>query len=44
MSDMTTNPSWDPAQYLRHAGHRGRPFGDLLARVPGLPGDRKSVV
>lgn len=32
---MTT---WDPAQYLRHAGHRARPFTDLLARVPDLPG------
>lgn len=36
---MTTNPSWDPAQYLRHAGHRARPFADLLARIPDLPGD-----
>ena len=35
---MTASPSWDPAQYLRHAGHRARPFADLLARVPGLPG------
>jgi trans-aconitate 2-methyltransferase len=24
---------WDPAEYLRFAGHRGRPFVDLLARV-----------
>ncbi|KOG28679.1 trans-aconitate 2-methyltransferase [Streptomyces resistomycificus] len=32
-------PTWDPAQYLRHAGHRARPFADLLARVPGLPTD-----
>ncbi|MGW5653149.1 trans-aconitate 2-methyltransferase [Streptomyces humi] len=32
-----TTPAWDPAQYLRHAGHRGRPFADLLARVPDLP-------
>ncbi|CAM5567826.1 trans-aconitate 2-methyltransferase [Streptomyces purpurascens] len=31
-------PTWDPAQYLRHAGHRARPFADLLARVPELPG------
>ncbi|WP_338779786.1 trans-aconitate 2-methyltransferase [Streptomyces sp. DG1A-41] len=31
--------AWDPAQYLRHAGHRARPFTDLLARVPDLPGD-----
>ncbi|MFF6880157.1 trans-aconitate 2-methyltransferase [Streptomyces sp. NPDC012474] len=30
-------PTWDPAQYLRHAGHRARPFTDLLARVPELP-------
>jgi trans-aconitate 2-methyltransferase len=29
---------WDPAQYLRHAGHRARPFADLLARVGDLPG------
>ncbi|MEU9450606.1 trans-aconitate 2-methyltransferase [Streptomyces sp. NPDC048277] len=34
-----TSPVWDPAQYLRHAGHRARPFADLLARVPGLPGE-----
>ncbi|MGW7051816.1 trans-aconitate 2-methyltransferase [Streptomyces sp. NPDC054887] len=30
---MTLRPIWDPAQYLRHAGHRTRPFVDLLARV-----------
>ncbi|MEV5312681.1 trans-aconitate 2-methyltransferase [Streptomyces sp. NPDC052610] len=36
-------PVWDPAQYLRHAGHRARPFTDLLARVPGLPGDRPRI-
>ncbi|MFE7210051.1 trans-aconitate 2-methyltransferase [Streptomyces sp. NPDC001698] len=30
------SPAWDPAQYLRHAGHRARPFVDLLARVPAL--------
>ncbi|MFK4066116.1 trans-aconitate 2-methyltransferase [Streptomyces sp. NPDC029674] len=30
-------PTWDPQQYLRHAGHRSRPFLDLLARVPELP-------
>ncbi len=34
-----TTPVWDPAQYLRHAGHRTRPFTDLLARVPDLPRD-----
>ncbi|MEW2116900.1 trans-aconitate 2-methyltransferase [Streptomyces sp. NPDC005474] len=32
-----TTPTWDPAQYLRHADHRARPFTDLLARVPDLP-------
>ncbi|NEB75146.1 trans-aconitate 2-methyltransferase [Streptomyces sp. SID14478] len=36
---MTTTPppTWDPQQYLRHADHRGRPYRDLLARVPALP-------
>ncbi|MDG9719397.1 trans-aconitate 2-methyltransferase [Streptomyces sp. DH24] len=34
---MPAAPTWDPAQYLRHAGHRARPFTDLLARVPDLP-------
>ncbi|MFD9001948.1 trans-aconitate 2-methyltransferase [Streptomyces sp. NPDC059582] len=38
-----TSPTWDPAQYLRHAGHRARPFADLLARVPDLPGDRPRI-
>ncbi|MEV5145977.1 trans-aconitate 2-methyltransferase [Streptomyces sp. NPDC052727] len=38
-----TTPSWDPAQYLRHAGHRARPFADLLARIPGLPGDAPRI-
>ncbi|MEU3533231.1 trans-aconitate 2-methyltransferase [Streptomyces murinus] len=33
-----TTPTWDPGQYLRHAGHRARPFADLLSRVPDLPG------
>ncbi|EYT79313.1 trans-aconitate methyltransferase [Streptomyces sp. Tu 6176] len=33
------SPTWDPAQYLRHAGHRARPFTDLLARIPELPSD-----
>ncbi|MER7573302.1 trans-aconitate 2-methyltransferase [Streptomyces sp. NPDC126514] len=36
-------PTWDPAQYLRHAGHRARPFADLLARVPDLPGDAPRI-
>ena len=34
---------WDPGQYLRYAGERGRPFFDLLARVgaeePGYVAD-----
>ncbi|MFD7020629.1 trans-aconitate 2-methyltransferase [Streptomyces sp. NPDC059928] len=30
-------PVWDPQQYLRHAGHRTRPFLDLLTRIPQLP-------
>ncbi|MFJ4847384.1 MULTISPECIES: trans-aconitate 2-methyltransferase [unclassified Streptomyces] len=30
--------SWDPQQYLRHSTHRTRPFHDLLARIPELPG------
>ncbi|MFB6812620.1 trans-aconitate 2-methyltransferase [Streptomyces sp. NPDC056387] len=30
-------PTWDPQQYLRHAGHRTRPFLDLLHRIPELP-------
>lgn len=34
---MHSSPTWDPGQYLRHAGHRTRPFLDLLARVPDLP-------
>lgn len=38
-----TEPTWDPAQYLRHADHRARPFADLLSRVPGLPGDRPRI-
>ena len=25
---------WDPGQYLQFAAERGRPFDDLLARVP----------
>lgn len=32
-----TAPTWDPQQYLKHAGHRARPFLDLLARIPELP-------
>ena len=35
---------WDPAQYLRHADDRLRPFRDLLARVPPLPGEPRPRV
>jgi trans-aconitate 2-methyltransferase len=35
---MQAAPTWDPQQYLRHATHRTRPFLDLLARIPALPG------
>ncbi|PWI46026.1 trans-aconitate 2-methyltransferase [Streptomyces sp. ICBB 8177] len=31
--------TWDPQQYLRHAGHRTRPFHDLLHRIPAIPGN-----
>ncbi|WP_228978644.1 trans-aconitate 2-methyltransferase [Streptomyces sp. DH12] len=34
---MHSAPTWDPEQYLRHSGHRTRPFLDLLARIPELP-------
>lgn len=33
---------WDPEQYLRFADERGRPFGELLARV-GSPAARSVV-
>ena len=29
----TADAAWDPRQYAVFAGHRGRPFADLLARV-----------
>jgi trans-aconitate 2-methyltransferase len=38
-----TTPTWDPAQYLRHVGHRARPFADLLARIPDPPGDAPRI-
>jgi trans-aconitate 2-methyltransferase len=38
-----TKPTWDPDQYLRHAGHRARPFIDLLARIPAPPAGRPRV-
>ncbi|WP_109473719.1 methyltransferase domain-containing protein [Ornithinimicrobium cavernae] len=30
-----TSATWDPGQYLRYADERGRPFVDLVARIPG---------
>ncbi|RAG85267.1 trans-aconitate methyltransferase [Streptacidiphilus pinicola] len=33
MADVT----WDPEQYLRYADLRGRPFSDLVGRIPGTP-------
>ncbi|MEV6110633.1 trans-aconitate 2-methyltransferase [Streptomyces sp. NPDC051940] len=41
---MTTSPSWDVRQYLRHADHRARPFHDLLARVGDLPSKPARIV
>ncbi|MGW2369966.1 trans-aconitate 2-methyltransferase [Streptomyces sp. NPDC001667] len=41
---MTSAPTWDPRQYLRHSGHRTRPVHDLLARVPELPGEPARIV
>lgn len=32
--------SWDPERYLTYADERGRPFVDLLARVPATEVDR----
>ncbi|MGH9055080.1 MAG: methyltransferase domain-containing protein [Acidimicrobiales bacterium] len=34
--------SWDPGQYLRYGGERGRPFADLLCRIVH-PGPRRVV-
>ncbi|MGW1883305.1 trans-aconitate 2-methyltransferase [Streptomyces sp. NPDC001970] len=39
---MHSAPTWDPQQYLRHSGHRTRPFLDLLARIPELPHGTRS--
>lgn len=40
---MPAAPTWDPTQYLRHAGHRARPFTDLLARIGPLPSEHPRV-
>ncbi|MFC1435279.1 methyltransferase domain-containing protein [Streptacidiphilus sp. N1-3] len=37
MTPATPAVAWDPAQYLRHADHRSRPFHDLAARIPHTP-------
>jgi trans-aconitate 2-methyltransferase len=36
---MTEPTDWDPRQYAVFAGHRGRPFADLLARVEATAPD-----
>ncbi|MFI9105653.1 trans-aconitate 2-methyltransferase [Streptomyces fildesensis] len=36
-------PAWDPQQYLHHTDHRTRPFHELLARVPALPGQAPRI-
>jgi trans-aconitate 2-methyltransferase len=41
---MPLTPVWDPAQYLRHSGHRTRPFAELLARVPEPATERPRIV
>ncbi len=33
-STNSQSTTWDPARYLRYADQRGRPFEDLLARIP----------
>lgn len=33
---MATSHAWDPERYLAYADERGRPFADLLARVPAV--------
>ena len=44
MTGRHAAPTWDPQQYLRHADHRTRPFHDLLARVPDLPGRTRARI
>ncbi|MDX3851355.1 trans-aconitate 2-methyltransferase [Streptomyces sp. AK02-01A] len=41
---MHSSPTWDPNQYLRHSGHRTRPFLDLLARIPDPPGGAPTTI
>jgi trans-aconitate 2-methyltransferase len=33
VTDASSSPRWDPAQYDRYAAERGRPFLDLIARI-----------
>ncbi len=39
----STGYTWDPDQYARYAGERGRPIRELLARLPGAAGVRTVV-
>lgn len=39
---MPRSYRWDPAQYIRYAGERGRPFDELVARIKVA--DPRSVV
>ncbi len=39
--EPSRDASWDPAQYAAFGDHRGRPFHDLVARVPS---ERPAVV
>lgn len=34
MGERTKDAAWDPARYGRFGDERGRPFRDLMARVP----------
>jgi trans-aconitate 2-methyltransferase len=39
-AESVPSPGWDPGQYLQYADERGRPFFDLIDRIPvaGFPG------
>ena len=39
-ANAAQSTAWDPERYLRYAGQRGRPFEDLLARIPAERPDR----
>ncbi len=37
-ANSAPSPGWDPGQYLQYADERGRPFFDLVSRIPvGAP-------